>query len=306
MGTLVVYIVLLESLRQLADVPHDGQPVEFANSFAMPPLSAWTPHVADACFSAPQMTVLGMSAAPPPTTFAGLMHACLRQPPAGEVGPNGALLCAILAHHLQRPLRMWLNDLPHGHYGNALPALAATNQAVQQILGLVEPSGHVVSTCGHPYAQSLTPPAAGSLQATLGAWGHGAVARLGFLDPMRYRIAHPRPAETSSADHGQWLDLLAVGFPGPVTSVHFTGHRNHPELQADVAQMRADGTAHGYPHSVTASHAHYFVVALLRDPGGDAAALVKAHTLAEAIAAQWNHWCAAIGHAPCALTLHVE
>jgi hypothetical protein len=77
----------------------------------------------------------------PSNAYRAMLWFCLQQPASepGTVGPNGALLCTILAHQLGRPLRLWLNDIPDGHCGNALPGLEAIEVTVQRVLGLDAP-----------------------------------------------------------------------------------------------------------------------------------------------------------------------
>lgn len=306
MGTLLENIVLVESLRHLDAGAESSAPIDYVNSFAMPPLSPWTAHSADACFSQTQMTSLLMSA-PPPHSYAGLLRACLQQLPLGVQGPNGALLCALLSHHMQRPLRLWLNDIPAGHYGNALPALAAMNTDVQQILGLAVPPTNPILTCDVPYPDSTSDAVPSGLSQCLAAWANGAAARLGFLDPMRYRATDRKAGETSSEDHCAWLELLRKNFSGPVLSVHFTGHRNHSELKPEVAKIHADAIASGYQHSLVTSHSHYFTVVAVHDPKGEAASLVRANALNSAVRAQWVQWCSTIQHLPpCVLRTEVR
>lgn len=305
MGTLLENIVLVEAFRILtAEAPTEV--IEIANSFAMPPLAALREHPRDACFSADQMNALRAGDQPESDTYAGLLWACLQQPPEqpGTLGPSGMLLCAMLASGQGTPLRMWLNDIPEGHYGDALPALAAINDSVQKVLGLAHPPSNDVVACSVAYPSALKPPAPDNLEATLAAWPKDPQARLGFLDPMRYRLAGPKAGETSSADHRQWLSVLAGGFGRQVVAVHFTGHQNFLQLRSEVAQIRADGVAQGYTHAVTASHAHYHVVALLRDPSGEDATRATADALKTVIEEQWQAWCRAIGRKR-ACVLHV-
>src|SRR5438309_480875 len=130
MGTLLENIVLVEAMRLIHRDATPDYPIEFLNSFAMPPLSEWGAHPVASGFNAAHLTHLRTSPQPvPQDSYQGLLWSCLQQPPSnpGTRGPNGALLCALLAHHLRAPLRLWLNDIPNGHYGNALPDLAAIN-----------------------------------------------------------------------------------------------------------------------------------------------------------------------------------
>jgi hypothetical protein len=109
----------VEAVRAFAGTPG---PIDFLNSFAMPPLSGWCAHKTDSGFSAAYLNALQAGKQPaPPDSYQGMLWSCLQQPPGqpGMLGPNGALLCTMLAHYLARPIRLWLNDIPNGHYGNA-------------------------------------------------------------------------------------------------------------------------------------------------------------------------------------------
>lgn len=305
-GTLLENIVLLEALCTLS-AQRTGV-IEFANSFAMPPLAEWRDHRLDAGFSETDLRGLADGKRPHRGSYAELMWACLRQPAASPttLGPSGALLCALLAARQRTPLRMWLNDLPAGHYGDALPSLGAMNESVREVLALEAAPENVVVACPTPYPLSLRSSAAASLGAVLAAWPGDSVARLGFLDPMRYRVTDPRAGETSSADHRLWLQLLAERCSGPVGSVHFTGHRDWATLPAEVAQMRADGIEEGYTSAVTASHAYYHVVVLVLHPRGEEAAHHLARGIAGSIESQWQAWsCAIRRRRPCTLNVVV-
>lgn len=306
MGTLLENLVLLEAFRLLS-ASSPSSPLELANSFAMPPLAPWIDHSHDACFSAEQLRRLGRSEPPEPRSYAGLLWACLQQPPKqpGTVGPNGALLCTLLAAQQGTALRLWLNDVPEGHYGNALPGLGAIAKDVRSLLGRSLPPGSEVVTCSTAYPDSLQQ-GADSLRSVLAGWPDGASARLGFLDPMRYRVSDPVPGETSSSDHRLWLRLLAAGFGRPVVAVHFTGHRDWARLRPEVEEIRMDAAAEGYVAALTSSWAHYHVLALVRDPAGDGAAFDFARKLEANLEEEWRAWCAAVDHPVCALNHDVR
>jgi hypothetical protein len=204
------------------------------------------------------------------------------------------------------PLRLWLNDVPSGHYGNALPALADLNAVVQEVLSLPALPTFTIATCDAGYPASLEPGIADGLHAHFAKWGANARGRLGYLDPMRYRIRNPQAGETSSTDHLAWLRLLSNGFSRPAMSVHFTGHRNWVNLRPEVTRMHHDGVTAGFPHSLTGSHKHYHVVVNIRC-STDATALELAHRLQQAVDAAWTHWAAAVGtDTPNKLTLVVQ
>ena len=111
MGTLLENIVLVEAMRLLTHGDQPNAPIDFINSFAMPVLSNWVPHRTDYGFSAAQLDALRAGPQPSPVdSYQGMMWSCLQQP-LGQPGtqvPNGALLCAMLAMHLNWPMRLWL------------------------------------------------------------------------------------------------------------------------------------------------------------------------------------------------------
>jgi hypothetical protein len=57
-GTLLEYVVLVEACQQACASVSSGLPVEFANSFALPPLTPWIPHPIDYGFSQARFTAL--------------------------------------------------------------------------------------------------------------------------------------------------------------------------------------------------------------------------------------------------------
>lgn len=292
MGTLLENIVIVEALRSLAS-ERSSAPIDFLNSFAMPPLSGWCAHSTDYGFSSAQLNVLQAGQRPaPPDSYAGMLWSCLQQPPGqpGMQGPNGALLCRMLVHYLGCPLRLWLNDIPDGNYGNALPGLAAINEIAQQVLAVPTLPKCVTVVCGDPWPDSLTRPNGTSLSDTLAAWGEPALARVGFLDPMRYRTNDGRGGETDSLTHRQWLSLLASGNACPVISVHFTGHRDWGVLPSEIQSMHEDGVATGYSHTLVARHSYYHTVCNIRSPEGPETALALARLLEQRIQMVWDSW----------------
>jgi hypothetical protein len=298
MGTLLENIVLVEAMRVLSQGNHINAPIEFLNSFVMPPLSQWIDHATDYGISAAHLDALRQGQPPPLQTYQGLLYQCLQHPPEqpGTLGPNGALLSALLTCHAGARLRMWLNDIPQGHYPNTLPALAAIEVTVQAVGALPAPwcCDHLV-ICETPWPGSLVAPAPNNLTATLQAWGATAHARLGYLDPNRYRILNGQGPETDSSSHRTWLALLATGTPRPVISVHFTAHRNYTELRPEVQQLHADGVAEGYQRTLMTSHSYYHTVCNIRHPDGEAAAHQLATELQAAVQSAWAGWFAAIG-----------
>ena len=298
MGTLLENIVVVEAVRAFARAKPPAM-IEFLNSFAMPPLSQWGTHATDYGFSAAQLNSLQTGPRPGPSeSYQGLLWSCLQQPQGqvGTMGPNGALLCGLLAHHLQCPIRFWLNDIPHGHYGNALPGLTAINAIVQQVLALPAAPAAASVVCGEPWPSSLTSPNS-SLTDAMADWTEPPHARVGFLDPMRYRINDGRGGESDSLSHQQWLRLLATGHPCPVISVHFTGHNNWTTLRPEIQSMHGDGIATGYPYTVVSRHSYYHAVCNIRSPEGTEAACALAIDLRDMVRAAWSSWFRTIGRA---------
>ena len=307
MGMLLENIVLVETMRLLAQQNQGNEPVDFLNSFAMPPLSGWCTHTTDYGFGVAQLNALQAGPQPAPAdSYQGILWSCLQQPlgQPGTLGPNGALLCTMLAHQLTCPIRLWLNDIPNGHYGNALPGLGRINATVQQVLGLAAAPQSVFVVCGSPWPDCLAQPPGINLTDTLAAWGDNAHARLGFLDPMRYRVNNGEGGETDSASHQEWLRLLSTE-ACPVISVHFTGHRNWNDLRPEVQHMHADGFANGYHHTLVARHGHYHAVCNIKTAQSSQAARTLAGNLQQMLEAAWGAWFQAIGRARDALTIEV-
>lgn len=307
MGTLLENLVVVEALRVFA-CASPSAPIDFLNSFAMPPLTEWRTHTTDYGFSAAQLNVLQAGQQPTlPESYQGMLWSCLQQPhgQSGTMGPNGALLCRILAHLLRCPIRLWLNDIPNGHYGNGLPELAAINKIVQQTLALPATPTSVTVVCSDPWPSCQTQPPGSNLTDTLTAWNEPAHARVGFLDPMRYRIKNGTVGETDSLSHQQWLRLLAIGDACPVIAVHFTGHNNWNTLRPEIQSIHEDGVATGYPHTLVAHHSYYHAVCNIRSPKGPDEARVLATTLQQTVQAAWTSWFQTIGRVADALAVEV-
>lgn len=304
MGTLLENIVLVETMRLLAQGKRERQPIDLLNSFAMPPLSDWRAHRTDYGFSAAQLNALQTGPQPAPVdSYQAMLWSCLQQPseqPSAS-GPNGALLCTILAHYLSCPMRLWLNDIPDGHYGNALPGLAAINATVQRFLALTVAPQNVVVVCEDPWPNSLRI----NLGETLADWEDKPHARVGFLDPMRYRVNNGAAGETDSASHCKWLRLLSDGMACPVISVHFTGHNDWQTLRSEIEQMHADGRANGYHHTLVARHSYYHTVCSVRAPQGSEESLALARDLQRVLEAAWCGWFTTTGRMRDKLTIQV-
>jgi hypothetical protein len=303
MGTLLENVVVVEAMRLLSRGSGESAPVDFLNSFAMPPLSGWCAHRTDYGFSAAQLNAL--QAGPPPgpsSSYQALLWLCLQQPfdLPGTLGPNGALLCAMLAQLDSYPVRFWLNDVPDGHYGNALPGLAAINETAQRVTGATRPPQNAVITCNAPW-----PGCQASLKDTAALWTSGSRGRLGFLDPMRYRVSRAAGGETDSESHESWLGHLAGGVTCPVISVHFTGHSDWPSLRPEIQHMHSDGHKAGYSHTLVARHSYYHVVCNIRSSQGVGASGAIANELRSLLQKAWRSWFVTIRRAPDDLTIDI-
>ncbi len=285
-GTLLENIVVVESavaLMHAYDVA--AKPLEFANAFAMPPLSPWVPHKKDSGFDDTALDRVRdaedavMSGA---TVYARLLRANLKADRTR--GPNAAMLVAGVWAP-RRACRMWLNDLPDGHYGDAIPHLKQVAKIAAATYGLdCTAQDFEVRVADAPYPSSLD-----DLAETLKTWTALAPpgARLGFLDPMRYRIDGRGNAETSSEDHRRWLGHLA--FEGHTVAVQFTGHSDHPSLHRELVALHDDSRAEGYAASLCFKREHYAVFCAGRSPVPGAAAAILAN-VEDAVHHAWRSW----------------
>jgi hypothetical protein len=163
---------------------------------------------------------------------------------AADLGPNAALLVAGASLKRGVSCRMWLNDIRDGHYGDAIPLLEETDALANAIYGVEQGATRTFSLC---VSEANYPDSIIELAKVLDDWHPRGGARLGFLDPMRYRIQGRRRAETSSEDHRQWLRRIA--FEGFTCAVQFTGHCDHPSLERELCSLHDDAVAEGYTAS---------------------------------------------------------
>lgn len=220
-GTLLENLVVTEASMALLSFCHKMVPFEFVNAFAMPPLSPWRPHAQNVGFDPGTLnkvqsergSLLGAGAAYP-----ALLRASLNQNPS--VGPNAAMLVAAACLKAGVPCRMWLNDIRDGHYGDAVPEL---EKVATLAAALCPMECDAVNDLDVRVSDVDYPDSTLELAKVLRAWQPAGGSRLGFLDPMRYRIQGRQGPETSSEDHRKWLRQIA--FDGPTCAVHFTGRR---------------------------------------------------------------------------------
>lgn len=129
-GTLIENMVVTESVSVMLNQVPAGKQLGFVTAFAMPTLSEWRPHAQAVGLSAAALAA--MSRSHYETDFISAMSHCLSY--CRNKGPNGALLAAVLATMKGTRLRIWANDIPDGHYGNAIPSLERVAALVQEIL----------------------------------------------------------------------------------------------------------------------------------------------------------------------------
>jgi hypothetical protein len=284
-GTLLENIVVVEAAVVLMRASDVERPLEFLNAFAMPPLSPWIPHSKNSGFddtTLDRVRDADDAAVSGATLYAKLLGTNLKLD--RTMGPNAAMLVAG-AWAQQRACRMWLNDLPDGQYGNAIPELRQIPKTAARTYDLHGAgNGFEVRVPAAPYPHSLD-----NLLETLNQWSAlgAAGGRLAFLDPMRYRIKGRGSAETSGEDHRRWLDCLA--FDGCTVALHFTGHSDHPSLEREFVALHDDSRAEGYAASLCFKREHYAVFCASRSPVLGAAAALLAQ-LEDAVHRAWRSW----------------
>jgi hypothetical protein len=179
---------------------------------------------------------------------------------------------------------MWLNDIRNGHYGDAIPELERIYEIARAIYGPLkgEDSSFAVRVSDTAYPGSL-----GDLARVLPEWTPAPGARLGFLDPMRYRMEGRQAAETSSEDHRRWLAQIA--YHGLTCAAHFTGNRNSLDLEAELRSLQRDAVAQGYTASRAFKRQHYVVFVAVRSPAtGDPEGI--ASEIEGRIERAWKSW----------------
>ncbi len=286
-GTLLENIVVTEAAFSLLPICTDGGgPVEFLNAFAMPPFSEWRPHRQNAGFDPAVLDrVRSTDLANGIVNFAALFRACLLSNPGS--GPSSAMLVGGAARLSGCRCRMWLNDIPDGHYGNAVPAL----QEIDKLIAAAFTSGDAeVAPLEVVVSDSSYPDSLSHLSCTLDRWSvlGEAASRLAFLDPLRYRIRDRLPAETSSEDHRRWLRLVA--FDQPTLAVHFTGHRDHPSLENELGSLHDDAKSEGYSATRAFKREHYVVFVAVRG-SQSVTGEALANAVEERTRTTWADWC---------------
>src|SRR5690349_14478834 len=149
-GTLLENMVITESVSVMLNQVPEGKQLGFATAFAMPTLSEWRPHAQAVGLS--DAALKEMSRSHDDTDFVTVMSCCVSY--CREKGPNGALLAAVLATIKGSGLRIWANDIPDGHYGNAIPSLERIAALIEKMLPAKKPD-IVVRVSDRPYPWSL-------------------------------------------------------------------------------------------------------------------------------------------------------
>jgi hypothetical protein len=293
-GTLLENIVLVECSRTLLDKV-GGNSVEVVNSFAMPPLSDWIQHPNNHAFNQNRLQRLAESLQDTAggDDYPHLLARCVRTYP--HQGPSGALLLALLLKMRRCQGRFWLNDRDDEsrHYPETGKGLQNFIEAIDRIVKEDVPALEV-AVCLTPYDDSLA-----DLTKILKHWStlkEPAVARIGFLDPKRYRKDGERKgAETSSRDHRTWVRLVRSYDPQIALAVHYTGHCNFPLLRAELCMLREDATLEGYQQSAMFSHDYFTTTVSVWHRTGSSQAEVFVQELTESVQRGWNDWCELTG-----------
>jgi hypothetical protein len=274
-GTLLENMVVTEAAAVLVDRLSAGQDLRFVTAFAMPALSEWRSH--RHCVGISPDALRQIAEAGGRSEFIDMMSRCLRHFP--DQGPNASLLVSLVTTHRGAGLRIWANDIPNGHYGNAIPSLHDIPRVVREILPECKPSIDI-SVCDVAYPLSLD-----LLEKTLQAWGQSRGALLGFLDPMRYvRDSMPGPY-THPSDHRRWLSILREWSSSQVSlAVHFTANNDWNSRRDELEPLRKDLIESGFPFWLEIGRQHYVV-----SVGSRHKETIEA--LESRVTASWSEWC---------------
>jgi hypothetical protein len=271
-ATLIENLVVTETAGLLMDRIGTDQRLGFATAFAMPALSEWCPHPQSVGISTEALRQIAESGGG--SEFCSVMGHCLRY--RSDRGPNGALLVSLVATLRRAGLNLWANDIPDGHYGNAIPSLTNIAEVVREILPESSPSINV-EVCDDPFPLSLD-----NLSTTVDRWGPKLGALLGFLDPMRYVRDLRSGPYTHSADHRRWLRILSKW--QPAVSLHFTGNSDSASLLAELDALRLDLKQSGFPFWLEIRRQHYVVSV-------GSAVIETLDALESRVIASWSAWC---------------
>lgn len=237
-GTFLENIILTAISSYLLDKTN----LDFVNSFAMPPLSPWVEHSFDSAIDIEFLSkIINIDFNDSMVSYPALLQLCLKK--QINLGPNGALLVALIAAQKKRKLRMWLNDIPAGRYGDATKTLRQIDTIATQILDSKCKDIVEISVNPEKYPESLA-----HLTGILKEWSvrEHCLAIIGYLDPWYYRFEQERSDVTSPQDHQRWLKLISSVGHDLVISVHFTANNQADELKEELMQMQKDGVTSGF------------------------------------------------------------
>jgi hypothetical protein len=305
-GTLLENLVVLEVARVLtASTPGT---VEFASSFAMPPLTqCWhrtqSERVNNPRFNAEVLVKLLNSAfaVEDPTSYAALLRDCIVNTPKLPVvsyalkdasqlcefgGPNGALLAALLAKRYGRYIRIWCNDIADGRARYCVADFNSSTecQRTNEYAVALSPGDGVTPAvdafCGIDFPDSVS---------AMVSWCGRCSIRIGFLDPDTYVAAgSAKLGQVDSAAHSKWLTCLhrrAEIAAGIMFFADQFAARRAVTMAAFHNDARSD-----YPRSVVFLHGNYMVGVKLRCQLRDHLSLIV-----DSVCHAWASWSELIG-----------
>jgi hypothetical protein len=306
-GTLLENLVVLEVARVLTR--HPEATIEFACSFAMPPLTqCWHRTLQEPGnnprFNAGVMANLlnGTFAVGTPTSYSALLRDCLANAPSLPVvpyaltgatqlceygGPNGALLAALLTMRQGQSIRIWSNDLVDNrarYRGTPRPdASTECPRTTEYAAALLPVNGATLGAdwfCGQEFPDSVP---------AMASWCGRCVIRIGFLDPDSYVAAgDPKPGQIDSSTHSRWLTNLHRD--AEITAgIMFFASQNAPAKPALIAAFHDDARG-DYPRSVVFCHGNYMVGVKLRCHETD-----RIHLIIESVRDAWGSWSEMVG-----------
>ena len=264
-------MVVTEAVSVMLDYLEYGKRLGFVTAFAMPTFSEWRPHAQSTGISTEALNEIAKGHTE--TAFLLTMSRCLSH--CRNRGPNAALLASVLTTLRGHGLRIWANDIPNGHYDDAIPSLEKIATLVERILPESRPELSV-KVCDRPYPGSLE-----NLKVTLAEWDDVGPL-VGFLDPMRYISNLTAGPYTRSVDHRQWLSMMKA--KNPFVAIHFTGNSDSASFSVELSGLRADLAALGIANWVEFKRQHYVV-----SVGCSHAELLDG--IQQRTVASWQAWC---------------
>ncbi|HJT78902.1 MAG TPA: hypothetical protein VJ739_17020 [Gemmataceae bacterium] len=306
-GTLLENLVVLEVARVLTR--RTEATVEFACSFAMPPLTqCWhrtqQEPVNNPRFNAGVMANLlnGTFAVGAPTSYSALLRDCLANAPSFPVvpyaltdatqlceygGPNGALLAALLTTRRGQSIRIWSNDLADHrarYRGTPVPDASTECPRTTEYAAGLSPGNSAMPGvdlfCGQEFPDSVP---------AMASWCGGCAIRIGFLDPDSYVAAGaPVPGQVDRSAHCRWLTDLHRDAE-TTAGVMFFASQYAPGRPALIAAFH-DDARDDYPRSVVFCHGNYMVGVKLRCHETD-----RIHLIIDRVRDAWVSWSEMVG-----------